>query len=44
MLIHTDTNICRLTGFSLTFISVVLVIANNSNINSKTITDLLLNY
>ena len=41
MLIHTDTNICRLTGFSLAFISVVLVITNNSNINSKTINDLL---
>ena len=46
MVIHTDTNICRLTGFSLAFISVInfLVITNNSNINSKTINDLLLNY
>ena len=25
MLIHTDTNICRLTGLSLAFISVVFI-------------------
>ena len=48
MLIHKDTNnlsICRLTGFSLALSSQsFLVMTNNSNINSKTINDLLLNY
>ena len=44
MLTHTDTNTCRLSGLSLAFISVVLVITNNSNIKSKMINDLLLNY
>ena len=43
MLIHIDTNICRLTKLSLAFISVVFIDHyNNSNINSKTINDLLL--
>ena len=41
MFIHTDTDLYRLNGFSLTFISVVFLI---NIINSKMINDILLNY
>ena len=44
MFIHTDTDLYRLNGFSLTFILVVFLINNNSIINSKMINDILPNY